>query len=311
MNTALQESSRQALSLFDLPGCHFTDVGLTIEPGMRFEHWERLIRALERAEQGIQWYIGDALNYGEMEYGERYAQVLDAHKSTGIPIERLRQYQWVAASVAVVTRVTTLDWSVHREVAALPPDKQQQVLQLGAAAKAAGKKYTQRQAEKDANRIKREGQPKPKDSEVILSKETRAYLDDYMADLALQTDKIPVGISASEREALEKMIYEQGSDCMWLKNRTRTADYAAIAELFNFDEGSPGMERAGRADISSWLERCGYYMSDSDLDDRLYVMVENRMLEVHSVEESRQDGRRGVMLNLYALSAHYQDVLEH
>lgn len=309
MTTALEEAPK-ALSIFEIPGCHFTEVSLTIEPGMEFDLWIRLVRSLERAEQGIQWYIGDALNYGDMEYGDKAAQVYDAHKKTGIPIETLRNYQWVAGHVKPVTRVTELEWSIHREVAPLPEDKQKEILQAGRAQKLAGKKYTKRQAEKDANRVKREGKPKPQDNEVVLSKETRAYLDEYMGEIALWTEKFPVGISESERLTLEKMIYGQGSDALWLKNRTRGADYGAIVELFSFDEGTPGMERAAQADISGWLEKCGYYMSDADLDDRLYTMVEKHMLDVHSVEESRQDGRRGVMLSLYALNPDYEAHLE-
>lgn len=310
MTTALESSEQKTLSLFDLPGCHFSEVGLEIEPGMKFEHWERLIRSLERAEQGIQWYIGDALNYGEQEYGEKYAQVLDAHKKTGIPVETLRNYQWVAEKVKPVTRVTELDWSVHREVAPLPEAKQKEILQAGVEQKRAGKKYTRRHAEKDANKAKREGKPKVLDTELVLSKEARRFLDDYMADLAEWADKFPLGLSESDRQTLERMVYSQGNCALTLKNRTRQTDYEAIAELFSFDEGTPGMERAVRADISAWLEKSGYYISDSDLNERLDVMVENKMLEVHSVEESRQDGRRGVMLDLYGLSSEYEAELE-
>lgn len=313
MSAALTEPSQESktLSLFDLPGCHFSEVGLEIDPGMKFEHWERLIRSLERAEQGIQWYIGDALNYGEKEYGEKYAQVLDAHKKTGIPVETLRNYQWVADRVKPVTRVTELDWSVHREVAPLPEAKQKEILEAGVDQKRAGRKYTRRHAERDANKAKREGKPKALDTELVLSKDARGFLDAYMADLAEWADKFPLGLSESDRQTLEKMVYGHGNSALILKNRTRQTDYEAIAELFSFDEGTPGMERAVRSDISSWLEKCGYYISDSDLNERLDVMVEKGMLEVHSVEESRQDGRRGVMLDLYALSPAYEAELEN
>lgn len=126
MSTHLAEIPRTEMpvSLFEIPGCHFSAVGLDIEPGMKFEHWERLVRSLERAEQGIQWYLGDALNYGEMEYGEKYAQVVDAHEKTGIPINTLKNYQWVAGHIPKVRRLTSVSWSAHQEVAALLPAKQ-------------------------------------------------------------------------------------------------------------------------------------------------------------------------------------------
>lgn len=305
MSTNLAEAPR-TLGLFDLPGCEFSEVGLTIAPGMKFEHWERLLRSLERAEQGIQWYIGDALCYGEREYGERYAQVLDAHKKTGIPIDTLRNYQWVADRVKPVTRVTTLSWAVHREVAPLTEADQRKVLHKGTEEKAAGRKYTRRQAERDADRVKREGKPKAKDSELILSKEGRAYLDKYMEELARLAEDIPEGCPS-----IQSMVYWQGHRAQWQKNRTRQMDYNAITELFSFEEGTSGVERASRADISSWLDKCGYYMSEAELNERLDLMVEKKMLEVKSVEDSRQEGRRGVMIDLYALHPDYEAQLEN
>lgn len=309
MTTAIAEPSPKTLSLFEVPGCHFTEISLDIEPGMKFEHWERLMRSLERAEQGIQWYIGDALCYGEREYGEKYAQVLDAHKKTGIPIDTLRNYQWVADRVKPVTRVTTLSWAVHREVAPLTEDKQREILQKGAAQKAAGKKYTQRQAERDADKVKRETRPKPDDSEFVLSKQARAFADLYMEELARLAERVAEEVTGG-CPSLEIMINAHGSQALRQKARTRATDYAAIAELFSFDEGTPGIERAKRDEIAAWLEKCGYFMSDSELNERLDLMVEKKMLEVKSVEDSRKEGQRGMMVDLYALHPDYEDKLE-
>lgn len=303
MSTHLAEAPQQ--SLFDIPGCHFSEVGLDIEPGMKFDHWERLLRCLARAEQGIQWYIGDALNYGEREYGERYAQVLDAHDKTGIPIDRLRQYQWVAEHVKPVTRVTTLDWSTHREVASLPEDKQREILQRGAREVEAGRKYTRRQAEKESDRVKRAGKPKPSDEELVLPPEARTFLDHYMEELAKLAEEAPEGCLS-----VQMLITGQGHKAYWQKNRTRQADYAAITQVFSFEEGTPGLERAKRDEISAWLETCGYFMSDPELDERLDAMVEGKMLQVKSIEDSRQEGRRGTMVELYALHPEYEARLE-
>jgi hypothetical protein len=305
MSTSLAEPPR-TLSLFEIPGCHFTEVSLDIDPGMKFEHWERLMRSLERAEQGIQWYLGDALNYGERNYGERFAQVIDAHKKTGIPIDTLRNYQWVADRVKPVTRVTTLSWSVHREVAPLTEEEQKKILQKGATEKEAGRKYTQRHAEKDAARVKRESKPKPKDSELVVPKEGRDFLDRYMDDLAKLAEEIPAGCLS-----IQLLVYAQGNRAQWQKNRTRTADYKAIAELFSFEEGTVGLERASRTDIAAWLEKCSYFMSDAELDERLDLMVEKKMLSVESVEDSRQEGRRGVMIDLYRIHPDYEAELEN
>jgi hypothetical protein len=311
MSASLAEAPQQQapLSLFQLPGCHFDEVSLTIDPGMKFEHWERLVRSLERAEQGIQWYLGDALCYGEHEYGEKYAQVLDAHKKTGIPIDTLRNYQWVADKVKPVTRVTNLSWAVHREVAPLTEPEQRKILQKGAEEKAAGRKYTRRNAERDADRVKRESRPQAKDGDLILGKAARAFADLYMEELARLADRMTEDVPDG-CPSLEIMIHAHGRQALGLKGRTRATDYAAIVKLFSFDEGTPGIERLKRDEISAWLETCGYYMSDSELNERLDLMVEKRMLEVKSVEDSRQEGRKGTMVDLYALHPDYESQLD-
>jgi hypothetical protein len=46
-------------------------VGLLLRPGMDFAEWESLGHTLGRMEKAVQWWIGDWLNYGEREYGEK------------------------------------------------------------------------------------------------------------------------------------------------------------------------------------------------------------------------------------------------
>lgn len=295
MSTALVESPKP-LSLFHVPGCRFSEVGLEIDSGMKFEHWERLLRSLERAEQGIQWYIGDALNYGEQEYGEKYAQVMDAHKKTGIPVDTLRNYQWVAGAVKPVTRVTTVDWSIHREVAPLSEDKQREILQKAAGEKAAGRKYTRRNAERDVATAKRDGKPAPDDSERVLSNEAREFLDDYMADLARWSDRIPATLSDTERGTLQVMIHEQGADALRLRNRTRQSDCAIIVKVMRDTEAASHDGEMAAADLYVWVENLRYFMSKSEFQERLEYMTLDTVrmaLLTDAGEDGKQEERRG------------------
>jgi hypothetical protein len=301
MTTAVMESPR-APGLLDLPGCEFTPVSLTLPKDLTYDQWERIGRQLQLADMAIQWWIGDWLVYGQHKWREKYAQAV---QRTGKAEQTLMNYAFVAKAISPSRRREQVDFTTHAEVASLDEEDQERIL-----AKAANEGLSMRRVRREAQASRRAKRPNPEDDEVVLSKEARKFLDEYMGELALWPDKLPITLTPSERDALEKMIYGQGASALWVKNRTRQTDYAAIVELFSFDEGTPGMERAGRADISSWLEKCGYYMSDSDLDERLDSMVEKKMLEVHSVEESRQDGRRGVMLDLYALSDEYVAQLE-
>ena len=79
-----------------------------------FEVWGAVLGRLTDAAQSVQWWIGDALNFGERRYGEVYTQAIDA---TGLGYDALRQMKWVAGQYELSTRVDNLSWSHHREVA--------------------------------------------------------------------------------------------------------------------------------------------------------------------------------------------------
>lgn len=147
MSTSLAERPTEAMpmSLFDVPGFHFTPTSLKIDDWVDFETWEKFGRALEIAGQAMQWYLGDWLAHGESHYGEKFAQVVDAHKKTGIPINTLRDYQRVADQVKVDVRTSGVEWSVHRAVAGLPKPEQKRVLAKAVTDK---EKWTKRAVER-------------------------------------------------------------------------------------------------------------------------------------------------------------------
>lgn len=136
---------------FKVPGFHFTATGLTIEDWVTPEAWERAGRELEVVNRAIQWYWGDWLAHAERkaqqkpEWGEKLARVKEAHEKTGIPVNTLRDYQRVAGQIEIDVRSSDLDWSVQREVAGLPKDRQKQVI---AKALQSPKKWTKRAVER-------------------------------------------------------------------------------------------------------------------------------------------------------------------
>ena len=64
--------------------------------------------------QTVQWWIGDALNFGEQRYGEMYTQAID---ETGLGYDAIRQMKWVASQYEMCTRVHNLSWTHHRAAA--------------------------------------------------------------------------------------------------------------------------------------------------------------------------------------------------
>lgn len=289
--------AERPVTLFDIPGCEFTPTSLTLPDDLAFDHWQRIGRQLQLADLAVQWWIGDWLNYGESRYGEKYTQAIE---ETGKAKKTLMNYAYVAKAIETSRRRDVVDFSTHAEVASLKPDEQEKLL-----AKAAKERLSRGSVRRQAERIKRESRPKPEDSALVLNKEARAFLDRYMEELANLAEDIPEGCPS-----VQSMVYWHGHRAQWQKNRTRQADYDAITELFSFEEGTAGLERASRAEIGSWLERCGYFMSDSELDERLDLMVEKKMLTVESVEDSRKENQRGMMVDLYALHCDYESKLE-
>lgn len=299
--TAIAETVNTS-GLLDIPGCEFTPVSLTLPKDLSFDHWERIGRQLQLMDMAIQWWIGDWLVYGQHKWREKYAQAVEA---TGKAEQTLMNYAYVAKAISPSRRREKVDFSTHAEVAGLDEDDQEKIL-----SKAAKEHSTRRQVRREADRARRAKMPKREAEELLLSKQARAFLDDYMAELALWPDKIPSGISQSEREAIEQMIYEHGNQALWMKNRTPTTETDAVTELFSFKDGTPGMMTAPGSHIQKWLTKCGYHMNEMDINDRLNFMADENKLEIRTTEGARKKGQRGTMNDLYALDPDYEDSLD-
>lgn len=99
----------------------FSEAGLLVDGNPAYDEWESAIDRLRRIEGAVQWWIGDALNYGEHAYGEKYSQALNSSEE-----KTWQQYAWLAKRFPTSTR-GEVSWSHHREVASLP-DKEARAL---------------------------------------------------------------------------------------------------------------------------------------------------------------------------------------
>lgn len=110
--------------LGSLPGA-LTLVSYELPAGLAFEEWEEIGATLRAAGRAVQWWLGDWLRYGERAYGEKYAQAID---ETGYDYQTLADMAYVSGKVEISRRRENLSWSHHREVASLPPEQQDAVL---------------------------------------------------------------------------------------------------------------------------------------------------------------------------------------
>ena len=102
------------------------ETGLDLPPGLPFERWLAVGDHLKRLEKGVQFWIGDWINYGESEYGERYAQAIE---ETGYTHGALRNMAWVAREIPPSSRDDNLTFSHHRILAGVEPEKRDEYRQ--------------------------------------------------------------------------------------------------------------------------------------------------------------------------------------
>lgn len=276
MTTALQEAPQ--FSLLDIPGCTFTPTGLTIQPGMKFEQWERIGRALEIAEKGVQWWIGDWLAYGEREYKETYAQAIEA---TGKSKQTLMNYCFVAKAIDTSRRREVVDFSTHAEVASLKPKQQIKVLD-----KAEKENLTKNDVRREAHRIKREEGKEKSEIETLHTKEVQSFLQEYIDKLQEFEERVPL-----MARFLRSMFQNHTAHAHWQKKRSLNAD----CEIIQIAVKSSGGELS-EDDLYKWLIEHGYFMSDPEFEERLEYMNRDDVrlaLVTDAGKDGKQDDRRG------------------
>ena len=109
-----------------MPGVVFGPQFLTLPDDLSFEAWSHLIGMLRTMEASVQFWLGDALRFGERKYGEYYAQAVQAE--TGYTASSLANIVYVAGQFDSSRRRENLSWSHHAEVAGFPPAQQDEWL---------------------------------------------------------------------------------------------------------------------------------------------------------------------------------------
>ena len=91
--------------------------------------WEQAVeqtKTLDKIGRNAAWWIGDWINYMEELFPEQWTQLIP---DIGWEQKTLMNWKWVAEHVNKTERVETLSWSLHAEVAGLPPGDQAEWLE--------------------------------------------------------------------------------------------------------------------------------------------------------------------------------------
>lgn len=93
---------------------------LYLPEGLPFEDWSELGKGLAQFEHGIQWWVGDWWAFGGQAYGERAKA--SAEGIFGRAFQTLKNAGSISRRFERSRRRDLLPWSHHAEVAALPDD---------------------------------------------------------------------------------------------------------------------------------------------------------------------------------------------
>jgi hypothetical protein len=100
----------------EAPWLEITEVGLRFIREPTWEEYQQEWHKWELFHRLSTFALGDLLAYGEMRWGETYAQVAAA---TQLSVDYLRNIKYVCSKVPVHVRVTGLSFSHHQIVASI------------------------------------------------------------------------------------------------------------------------------------------------------------------------------------------------
>ena len=97
-----------------------------VDETLSFAEWEEFGKGLVLIHNLSPLWIGDWLCEGDRRWGEMYAQ---AEAITGLSVDTLSHYKYVASSVPKENRIVGLKLSHYRAVAKMPVGEQKEVLE--------------------------------------------------------------------------------------------------------------------------------------------------------------------------------------
>lgn len=106
--------------------CELSTTNLTFKRDVSKEEWMDVFKALKQVEGCVQFWIGDCLAYRQQKWG----MYDDVAEETGMAKQTLKDTKWVSENVESSLRKDNLSFNHHKEVASLPPEKQELFLNM-------------------------------------------------------------------------------------------------------------------------------------------------------------------------------------
>lgn len=115
----MQMAATEFKPILTIPRAEITRNGLAIEDGLTADEWLRevvtpLREVISTMRTSALWWWGDALAYGERQYGEMYSQALE---ESDYNYGTLRNAKFVSERIPLSCRHDNLSWTHHAEIA--------------------------------------------------------------------------------------------------------------------------------------------------------------------------------------------------
>lgn len=241
-NVIQMPAAGQPRSLFDMPRCTFTRIGLIIEPGMPIDDWVELGKRLVAAKEGLGIWRGDWVEYGKHEYGKKYEAALAL---TGLKEGTLRNDVWVANAIPLSLRSDKLTPKHYKKIA---PVKSKSKIRkwIERAIKGDGKgRWSASRLEKEIT--KETEPPRLTDNKNYLDPHYKQFLLDYIAGQNSFLNRCTYEPFKREIEAtIRRARFQLG--------RTETSDFEAVKT--QVDQGATTIEEIAEE----------VYLSDAEID---------------------------------------------
>lgn len=276
--TAQEERERAVLIQATEEQAYITETktGLVFAEDTPIAVWARVTTRLIRQHKRIEWAIGDAINFGERKYRGTYDQWVN---QTGLSENTLATIAWVSREIESSRRREDVGWSHHREVAALPPEDQEALLDL-----AADKGMTRHDLRQKVKEVKQEraveaalSQPAP--SPLLIPQNVRIEVADARkmplpdGSVHLIVTSPPYGVGIDEYRAGGDVLAGDWPAFMlaWLTEAFRvTAEHGRLALNVPIDTTRGGFrptyaQAVQMADAAGWEYRSTILWVDDQL----------------------------------------------
>lgn len=115
-------------------GAMFTPLELRLPENMEMQDWADIGRKLLRADQVMQWWIGDWAAFGagnsDRNGWRKKGFLKEFCEANGFRAETAADHAWVSRSIHTSLRKENLTWSYYKEVAPLKPKEQMKWLKI-------------------------------------------------------------------------------------------------------------------------------------------------------------------------------------